>query len=176
MSGFRIIITPRFKIETDLLQLHFFFHKGEFATAKRQKGRTDIYIPDRFNYTHPLLRERLHRIVSEELRYQARLYLPQRFKELAGQHGFPLVDITLKNVASRWGSCSSKPHINLNVWLMAAPSHLIDSVILHELCHLRFMSHGPRFWALLDACTGGRARELDAEMKRFECEFVAYAK
>jgi predicted metal-dependent hydrolase len=40
--------------------------------------------------------------------------------------------------------------LGLNLDLIRAPIECIDYVIIHELCHLRFPHHGPRFWDLLE--------------------------
>ena len=86
-----------------------------------------------------------------ELRKQAKAYLPERLAELAAEHGFSYNQVRIKHNVSNWGSCSVKGNINLNLNLMRLPQDLQDYVMLHELCHLRHMNHGPKFHALLES-------------------------
>ena len=79
-------------------------------------------------------------------------YLPARLNELAAAHGFRYARVRIKNQKTRWGSCSSKGNINLNLRLMMAPEQAIDYVIIHELCHLRVLNHSPEFWSLVERC------------------------
>lgn len=58
--------------------------------------------------------------------------------------------LAIKRMKSRWGSCSAKGRVNLNLHLIKAPLMVIDEVVVHELCHLKEMNHGPRFYLLLD--------------------------
>ncbi len=58
--------------------------------------------------------------------------------------------LTVRDQASRWGSCSSKGAVSLNWRLVLLPPGLQDYVILHELAHLRELNHSASFWALLD--------------------------
>jgi hypothetical protein len=51
---------------------------------------------------------------------------------------------------TRWGTCSEKGRVNLNIELVKAPKECIDYVITHELCHIKERHHGPRFWRLLE--------------------------
>lgn len=88
--------------------------------------------------------------VQQFYRKQAQCYLPARASELAETHGFKFEKLRIKNQKTRWGSCSSKRNINLNLRLMMAPDGAIDYVILHELCHLRELNHTPAFWALVE--------------------------
>ncbi len=98
----------------------------------------------------------------ERLRAQAKLSLPPRLKELADEHGFTYNRVTIKNNISNWGSCSAKGNINLNLRLVTLPQSLQDYVMLHELCHLREMNHGPRFHALLESlCPDHRILEKE---------------
>lgn len=62
---------------------------------------------------------------------------------------FDFNDIKLKRMKSRWGSCSRKKNLNFNTKLALLPMHLIDYVIVHELCHLAEFNHSHAFWALV---------------------------
>ncbi len=86
-----------------------------------------------------------------QLRAAAKACLPVRLRELAAQYGFEFNQVRIKHNVSNWGSCSSKKNINLNLNLMRLPAELRDYVMLHELCHLREMNHGPQFKALLES-------------------------
>lgn len=100
------------------------------------------------------------------LRAGARSFLPGRVAELAALHGFSYNRVFIKHNVSNWGSCSSKGNINLNLNLMRLPQELRDYVILHELCHLRHMNHGPEFHALLESVCPGH-RELSRKLKDY---------
>jgi len=52
---------------------------------------------------------------------------------------------------SRWGSCSRTGTVSLSWRLMLAPFAVLDYVVVHELCHLRHLDHGPAFWAAVEA-------------------------
>ncbi len=103
----------------------------------------------------------------EQLRAQAKVILPPRLKELADEHGFTYNRVTIKNNISNWGSCSTRGNINLNLRLVTLPQELQDYVMLHELCHLREMNHGPRVHALLESvCPAHRA--LAKELRKYK--------
>lgn len=101
----------------------------------------------------------------ERLRAEAKGYIPERVQVLAAEQGFVFGMIRIKNMTSRWGSCSAKKNLNFSLHLMRLESIYIDYVIWHELCHTQQMNHGPKFWALLESVCPG-AQELDRSMRR----------
>jgi hypothetical protein len=103
----------------------------------------------------------------ERMRAQAKAELPPRLAELAAQHGFQYKRVFIKNNRTNWGSCSSLGNINLNLRLVTLPQELQDYVMLHELCHLKYLNHSPQFHALLESvCPGHRA--LEKQIKQYK--------
>lgn len=95
-------------------------------------------------------RSKLEKIAFEqikELADQAVEYIPKRVKYYAEKENFVYNKITIKNLVSRWGSCSTKGNLNFNCLLMLTPDYVIDYIVVHELCHLREMNHSEKFWA-----------------------------
>lgn len=95
-------------------------------------------------------RSKLEKITFEqikELADQAVEYIPKRVKYYAEKENFVYNKIAIKNLVSRWGSCSTKGNLNFNCLLMLTPDYVIDYIVVHELCHLREMNHSEKFWA-----------------------------
>lgn len=83
----------------------------------------------------------------EALAREAARVIPERVAYFAPKVGVTYGRITIRNQRSRWGSCSSKGNLNFNCLLMLAPPRVLDSVIVHELCHRLEMNHSKRFYA-----------------------------
>lgn len=66
--------------------------------------------------------------------------------------GIDQVDLVIRKMKSRWGSCTPTGRIVLNLDLIKAPIQCIDYIIMHELCHLAVMNHSAKFWNLLSKC------------------------
>lgn len=67
-----------------------------------------------------------------------------------GSYNVQIGRVCIRNQKSRWGSCSSKGNLNFNYKLLFIPDHLVDYIIVHEICHLLEMNHSPSFWALVE--------------------------
>ena len=80
------------------------------------------------------------------MKREAEQTLPPRLDFLAKTDGFEYGQVRIRQLKSRWGSCSEKGNITLSLFLVQLPEDLIDYVILHELTHTKFMHHGPDFW------------------------------
>ncbi|KGD64094.1 hypothetical protein Y5S_02634 [Alcanivorax nanhaiticus] len=76
--------------------------------------------------------------------------IERQFGWFAAQ-GFARPTLRIKKMRTRWGSLSARGYINLNMALLHYPPLALDYVVMHELCHLKHMDHGPGFHGLMDA-------------------------
>ena len=83
----------------------------------------------------------------QSLTEQAMVVIPERVRYYAPIVGADYGRITIRNQRSRWGSCSGKGNLNFNCLLMLLPQEVIDSVVVHELCHRKHMDHSAVFYA-----------------------------
>lgn len=59
----------------------------------------------------------------------------------------PYKRIWVKEQKTCWGSCTSYGSLNFNWKVVMAPEEVLDYVVVHEMCHLKYMHHGPEFWS-----------------------------
>ena len=97
----------------------------------------------------------------------ARKVLCRRIGELAQLHNFTYNRISIRKQKTRWGSCSSKDNINLNMNLLHLPSEMMDYILLHELVHTRVKNHIRDFWDELETVVPN-ARKIDRKLKDYQ--------
>lgn len=81
---------------------------------------------------------------------KAKEIIPERVKLYAPKIGVTYNRITIRCQRTRWGSCSSKGNLNFNCLLVLFPIEIIDSVVVHELCHRKHMNHSQQFYKEID--------------------------
>ncbi|MGE4586833.1 MAG: M48 family metallopeptidase [Mangrovibacterium sp.] len=139
------------------------------VSARVEDGLIRIGIPRECDCKLPGIQQFIRDVIVKVMQQEARVYLPVRLTELSVQHGFCFGKVVVKQVKTRWGSCSQQNNINLNLHLMRLPSRLTDYVLLHELVHTVEKNHGPGFWQLLGKICPG-ARELDRQLKGYRVD------
>ncbi len=99
-------------------------------------------------------------------RVTARKQIIDRLNYLSQKHGFNYNRVFIKNQKTRWGSCSGKNNINLNITLVRLPDELLDYTILHELVHTRVKNHSRQFWDQMDKLVGD-SKKLDSKLSEY---------
>lgn len=80
------------------------------------------------------------------LKHRAKVKLAPRLLGLASEHRFAISHVSFRKQRSRWGSCSTRGTISLNLKLLFLPPELVRHIMIHELCHTLHMNHSPKFW------------------------------
>lgn len=123
--------------------------QGQVLDFLRRKGAWIEKHLSRMSPQQEKLREQ-PRLTPEELRAlseEARWIIPEKVSRYAQIIGVSYGRITIRSQRTRWGSCSSKGDLNFNCLLMLAPDEVVDSVVVHELCHRKHMDHSGSFYA-----------------------------
>ncbi|MCD8193645.1 MAG: M48 family metallopeptidase [Tannerellaceae bacterium] len=145
--------------------LHIFRSERNNFYSTFKNNILHIACPAGTDFEDTNTQQTLHTIIQKALTYEAKRVLPERLAELARQYNFQVTSVAINNSKKRWGSCNSEKKINLSSSLLLLPAHLVDYVLLHELCHTKEMNHGKDFWNLMDQVTDGTAKKLRQELK-----------
>jgi predicted metal-dependent hydrolase len=105
--------------------------------------------------TAPKNTQKVKALLDDWYREHARLIFARRLKtchQRATHYGIPLPDIHIRRMKTRWGSYSGNGSIVLNLDLIRMPIPCIDYVIMHELCHIKYQDHSPKYYEFLSKC------------------------
>ena len=91
--------------------------------------------------TEPYTEEEIRSFVAK-----AKEFISQKVEFFADRIGVTYNKITIRCQRTRWGSCSSKGNLNFNCLLVLLSDEVVDSVIVHELCHRKYMNHSAKFY------------------------------
>ncbi|MDP2194282.1 MAG: SprT family zinc-dependent metalloprotease [Alphaproteobacteria bacterium] len=90
-------------------------------------------------------------ILEDGLKDLAYKILYQRSFMMAEKLGIKINSVTVKELRTRWGSCSSKKNLNFSWRLIFAPEHVVNYLCAHEVAHLVEMNHSPKFWKVVES-------------------------
>ncbi len=115
---------------------------GSRMEGRRIEIRGDLAHPGAARKVSEIARKRIVDALMPQLEERVRILNERHFK--AG-----ISSLTVRDTTSRWGSCSREGDISLSFRLLFMPAEILDYVIVHEIAHTRYRSHGKRFWELV---------------------------
>lgn len=144
--------TPRRYVPDEI----FRYLGHEYRLQIREANKEGVWLDQEFlivAVTDVNNTERIAALTDRWYRKEAKRVFTERLAVCFSQVEWMGVDypkLTIRDMKSRWGSCSAKKKVSLNLRLIQVAEDLIDYVILHELCHLKELNHSPAFYALMD--------------------------
>jgi predicted metal-dependent hydrolase len=139
-----------------------------------QKSINDKFLTIRIPLTSDInshdVQAKIRSAIINTWRLEAKEILVKRTYKLASENNFPITSVKIKNMHTRWGSCSKQNIINLNLHLLRLPEYLQDYIILHELVHTIHKNHKNEFWNRLNQLTGD-AKKLSKDLKKYNLTF-----
>lgn len=127
---------PRWASNAEIKE--FILRKEDWIRKHQERVRTRR---ERMNELPPFTDRELQTLME-----RAKKYIPSRVEYYADIIGVDYGRITIRHQRTRWGSCSGKGNLNFNCLLMLFPQDVIDSVVVHELCHRIHMDHSLAFY------------------------------
>lgn len=118
---------------------------GRRATCEHAEDALRLRVPASWRWDPARLKRLLARSLREQAAREGRALLEAESRRL----GVAYRSLSIRDTRSRWGSCGADGRIMLSVRLLLAPPEVFRYVVVHELCHLRWRGHGPRFWSLV---------------------------
>lgn len=100
-------------------------------------------------------------------RTAAMAFVAKQLPELNRAYGFTYHRVTIRNQATRWGSCSKQGNLNFHYKIVLLPPALADYILVHELCHLQELNHSRAFWDLVTKTTPNY-RALKKQLLHFQ--------
>lgn len=129
--------------------ISIFYHDLQKSTAKIFKNNIVLSLPKGLN--KEVEANTCSYLVAKCL---CKFFLPivtERIHELNNRYfKKPLGSIKMKYATSFWGHCSHHGNLVISVRLLFAPPKVVDYVLIHELAHLVYHDHSPRFWKVVE--------------------------
>lgn len=136
-------------------ETHYYYGR-QYRLKVMQNKKQDVKLKGKYIFIYSFRPEstpRTKRLLYKWYRFRAQQMfnvITKRCHERLEKYGITIPAIDVKTMKSRWGSCvHTKGKIRLNTELIKAPSHCIEYVIMHEMCHLKYSNHTKQFYNFL---------------------------
>jgi predicted metal-dependent hydrolase len=109
------------------------------------KNRFFITIPENLEKPNKVIKKSLEQWMKQRLLKESKLFAARYSRKT----GLQPKNVRVKEQKHIWGSLSKDGVININWHLIFAPKQILEYVIAHEVCHLKYRNHSKKFWELL---------------------------
>ena len=109
--------------------------------------------PDAVAVRGEITEAKIAKRVTDWYRRQAMILFSERIAHFSPLLNVSVAEVKISVAKTRWGSCTARGTVRLNLQLIKLPQRLTDYVVVHELAHRREMNHSAAFWRVVaSAC------------------------
>lgn len=138
----------RFQILGESYFLNIYYKDINNAILNVENGKIVVILP--FRYADEDNTEQIKKMIDKMYYMIAEKEVEAAMEKTRKMVGLAPEEYRIKKTKSVWGSCSSNKKITINQNLMMYSRKAIEYVVLHEVCHLKYMNHSKSFWAMVE--------------------------
>lgn len=153
----------RFQILGENYYLNIYYKNINNAILNVENGKIVVILP--LDYAEEDNTEQIKKMIDKMYYMVAEKEVEQAMEKTRKMVGLAPEEYRLKKVKTVWGSCSSNKKITINQNLVMYSRKAIEYVVLHEVCHLKYMNHSKKFWAMVEKYMPDY-KEAEKELKR----------
>lgn len=132
-------------------EIHYYLGK-QYVLKLVNSDENSVYIEDNYLVTNVKSPELVENQLNKWYKSQSQTVFSELLApiiEKFGKYNVAPAKVSIRNMRSRWGSCSRRGNISLNMQLIKLQENCIRQVIIHEMCHLVYFNHQKEFYALM---------------------------
>lgn len=153
----------KFQILGESYYLNIYYKDINNAILNVENEKIEIILP--LSYAEDDNTEQIKKMIDKMYYMIAEKEVESAMEKTRKMVGLAPEEYKIKKIKYAWGTCSSRKVITINQNLMMYSRKAIEYVILHEICHLKYMNHSKKFWEMVESYMPDY-KEAEKELKK----------
>ena len=153
----------KFQILGESYYLNIYYKDINNAILNVENEKIEIILP--LSYAEEDNTEQIKKMIDKMYYMIAEKEVESAMEKTRKMVGLAPEEYKIKKIKYAWGTCSSRKEITINQNLMMYSRKAIEYVILHEICHLKYMNHSKKFWEMVESYMPDY-KEAEKELKK----------
>lgn len=153
----------KFQILGESYYLNIYYKDINNAILNVENEKIEIILP--LSYAEEDNTEQIKKMIDKMYYMIAEKEVESAMEKTRKMVGLAPEEYKIKKIKYAWGTCSSRKVITINQNLMMYSRKAIEYVVLHEICHLKYMNHSKKFWDMVESYMPDY-KEAEKELKK----------
>ena len=153
----------KFQILGESYYLNIYYKDINNAILNVENEKIELILP--LSYAEEDNTEQIKKMIDKMYYMIAEKEVESAMEKTRKMVGLAPEEYKIKKIKYAWGTCSSRKVITINQNLMMYSRKAIEYVILHEICHLKYMNHSKKFWEMVESYMPDY-KEAEKELKK----------